>query len=1094
MSLIFALFNETPFFIPLSSWTGWLGIFIWLTILGYLLYRIRNLQNKWRNHDRRIFAVLAIATPATSFFVGLLLNEAGLLSLPGMTIELFGMALMLFSALPWVLAAGLLGPIAAACLAGLSGIILGFWSTHTYFTPFELIFTAVLFSLAMQQSYRTFWFKWLRHPLVAALGLSLVYPLIFIANTLFVIDGMLAAKLDYAFMHVRTSSLLFAVPLVIAGIVGEILMAFFEKSWGGQPPWKPSPAERNLEARFYFFLMPLLAILLLIFVAGDWLVAGKAAERMLRQRMESAAEVAADGVPLFLGTGQSLILQIASDLASLTPSDYQAALDDHLYSLPYFHQLFVLDHNSNAFAGYPQADFSAVLSSPEEQLGIDLALDGIPVQVYVILPFDEIDHSQLSFLAAIVDQETAEKRVLIGRTDFASNPFVESILNNLNSMDDMGGVGLLVDENGNVLHHSEVDHTISKISSRTIDVSDFYYEPAPDGTRQYVFVQPTLGRPWGVIMMVPAQQVQQLALDIALPLLLVILLLAGIATILLRISLRVITSSLRSLTIEAERIAQGQLDHVLQIGDSDEIGRLRYSFEQMRVSLKARLDELNRLLLVSQGVAASLEIETAVRPILESALSMGATSARVVLTSNMVPGINDGSTPPRLGLGRDTKLYSYYDDQILSVMVNNGHKQLVLTNPARTPLLEFGPKAPRLGSLLAVALFHERLHYGVLWLGYDQPHTFTNEEVQFFTTIAGQAALAASHAHLLMTAEFEHGRLAAILESTPDPVLVTDQHDRLLLVNPTACQVLGMSKESSVGEPVENVIAQDSLIDLLRLSTEADDSVELTLPNEKIYIATASNILAEGQCIGRVCVLQDITYFKELNALKSEFVATVSHDLRSPLSLMRGYVTMLEMVGDLNPQQMDYVLKIGVGIDSISRLIGNLLDVGRIEAGIGLQLEMVLVRDMIEHVIDAAQMQANQKRVQLHVEIPENLPPLIEGDQALLQQALLNLVENAVKYTISGRSVWVHVTARQHMMIFAVQDAGIGISPVDQPRLFEKFYRTTDSQGKKERGTGLGLAIVKSIIERHQGQVGVESQLGTGSIFYFEIPLRQSDL
>jgi GAF domain-containing protein len=811
MSLIFALFNESPFFIPLSSWTGWLGIFVWLSILGFLLYRIRNFQNNWRKQGGRIFAVLAISTPITSFFVGVLLNEPGLLSLPGMTIDSFGMALMLFSALPWVLAAGILGPMAAACLAGLSGIILGFWSTHTYFSPFEFIFTAVIFSLAMQQRYRTNWFKWLRHPLVASIGLSLIYPLIFVANTLFVIDGILAVKLDFALIHVRTSSLLFAVPLVIAGLVGEILMAFFEKSWGGQPPWKPSPAERNLEARFYFFLMPLLAFLLLIFVAGDWLVAGRAAERMLRQRMESAAEVAADGVPLFLGTGQSLILQIASDLALLPPSDYQASLDDHLYSVPYFHQLFVLDDDGNAFAGYPQANFSAVLSSPEEQLGIALALDGIPIQVYVILPFDEIDRTQLSFLAAIVDQETAEKFVLIGRTDFASNPFVESILNNLSSMDDMGGVGLLVDENGNVLHHSAVDHTISKVSTRAIDVSDFYNEPAPDGTRQFVYVQPTLGHPWGVIMMVPAQQAQQLALDIALPLLLVILVLAGIGAILLSISLRVITSSLRSLTVEAERIAQGQLDHALQVGGSDEIGRLRYSFEQMRVSLKARLDELNRLLLVSQGVAASLEIETAVRPILESALSMGATSARVVFTSNLVPGINDRSTPPRLGLGRDTKLYSYYDDQILSVMVNNGHKQLVLTNPARTPLLEFGPKAPRLGSLLAVALFHERLHYGVLWLGYDQPHTFTNEEVQFFTTIAGQAALAASNAHLLMTAEFEHGRLAAILESTPDPVLVTDQHDRLLLVNPTACQVLGMGKESSVGEPIENYFGRGAV-------------------------------------------------------------------------------------------------------------------------------------------------------------------------------------------------------------------------------------------------------------------------------------------
>ena len=148
---------------------------------------------------------------------------------------------------------------------------------------------------------------------------------------------------------------------------------------------------------------------------------------------------------------------------------------------------------------------------------------------------------------------------------------------------------------------------------------------------------------------------------------------------------------------------------------------------------------------------------------------------------------------------------------------------------------------------------------------------------------------------------------------------------------------------------------------------------------------------------------------------------------------------------------------------------------------------------MVEQVTDNAQMQADQKRVQLEMDIPKKLPSMIEGDQALLQQALQNLVENAIKYTSAGGNVWVRITARQNMMVFAVQDSGIGISPVDQPRLFEKFYRSADRQAKKERGTGLGLAIVKSIIERHQGQVGVESQLGTGSIFYFEIPLRQPD-
>jgi len=1093
MSLIFSLFNDSPFFIPLSSWTARLGVFVWLSITGYLLYLTRNYQKKWQQQDGVILGVLAAATPLTSLFVGLRLPEQALLSLPGMAIEPLGIPLMLFSALPWVLAAGLLGPVAAAGLAGLSGIILGLWSTHTYFTPIEFVFAAVLFSLAMQQRFRTFWFKWLRHPLIAAIGLSLLYPLAFIANMLIAYDGLLAVKLDFALTHVGTSSLVFAIPLGIAGIVCEILKTFYAEKWGGQPPWEPSPAEKNLESRFFYFLMPLLAILLIIFIAGDWIVAGNAAERMLRQRMETAAEVAVDGVPYFLDTGQSLILQIASDLALTAPNDYPATLENHLYNVPYFHQLFVLDTHGNAFAGYPQEDFSTVLSSPQEQLGIDRALDGIPVQDYVILPLKKNDRTQISFIAAIIDAETSVNRVLIGRADIATNPFTKSIRSNLNSMDDMGGVGLLVDENGSVLYHAQAALTMSDYLPHVIDVSDFFHESAPDGTRQFVFVQPVLGRPWAVIMMVPAQQAQQLALDIAMPLLLVILILSGITAVLLRVSLRVITSSLRSLTSDVERIAQGHLEHALQAGGNDEVGRLRYSFEQMRLSLKARLDELNRLLLVSQGVASSLEIENAVRPILESALSMGATSARIVLTSDAVPDNDNSSTPPRLGLGRDTNQFSYYDDQILSVMVDHGYKQLVLTNPARTPLLEFGHDAPHLGSLLAVALFHEHLRYGVLWLGYGQPHTFSDEEVQFLTTIAGQAALAASNAHLFMSAEFERSRLAAILASTPDPVLVTDQRDRLLLVNRSAWQALGLGLEASVGQPVEDVIAQDALVGLLRLSLEEENSIEITLPNGRFYFASASTIEAEGQRIGRVCVLQDVTHFKELDTLKSEFVATVSHDLRSPLTLMRGYATMLEMVGELNTQQTNYVRKIGVGIERITHLINNLLDIGRIEAGVGLQLEMLVVRDMVEQVTDNAQMQADQKRVQLEMDIPKKLPSMIEGDQALLQQALQNLVENAIKYTSAGGNVWVRITARQTMMVFAVQDTGIGISPVDQPRLFEKFYRSADRQAKKERGTGLGLAIVKSIIERHQGQVGVESQLGTGSIFYFEIPLRQSD-
>jgi signal transduction histidine kinase len=237
--------------------------------------------------------------------------------------------------------------------------------------------------------------------------------------------------------------------------------------------------------------------------------------------------------------------------------------------------------------------------------------------------------------------------------------------------------------------------------------------------------------------------------------------------------------------------------------------------------------------------------------------------------------------------------------------------------------------------------------------------------------------------------------------------------------------------------------------------------------------------------------LRDVTHFKELDALKSEFVATVSHDLRSPLTLIRGYATMLDMVGELNDQQINYVRKIIGGVENISHLVNNLLDLGRIEAGVDLQLELVPVYDVVEQVTSSLQLQATQKRIQLKTEFPQETIPLLEADQALLQQALYNLVENGVKYTEPGGKVQLRIDSRQDYMAFVISDTGIGISPMDQPRLFEMFYRGAHQASRGQSGTGLGLAIVKSIVERHGGKVWVESKLGKGSTFFMIIPLRQ---
>jgi PAS domain S-box-containing protein len=697
----------------------------------------------------------------------------------------------------------------------------------------------------------------------------------------------------------------------------------------------------------------------------------------------------------------------------------------------------------------------------------------------------------ISFLVAVQDETATTRGVLIGRSDLAANPFAQPLLTGLRSMAQLEGEGMLLDEYGKILYHPNPGRVMTDFTGSAFGESLFYDDMAPDGTRQLVYARPVVGRPWRVILSVPARYAQQQALYIAAPLLAMILVLSVISVVLIRFGLRVVTASLQNLAFESNRIAQGELDHPLPVDGLDEVGQLRRAFEQMRVRLKARLDELNRLLVVSQGVASTLEIEAALQPVLESALVTGACSARVVLAMAMVPETDAESPGPlTYGVGPASEIYRDLDEQI--VFLARQQERVQLTNLTRPRLLVFSQGYPRPQALLAIALRHENRFFGALWVAYDQAHQFSEEEVRYLTTLAGQAALAAANARLFLTAESGRQRLEAILASTPDPVLVTDSHNRLSVINPAAWQVLGLDPESSPGQPVEQVLKQDRLLGLLSASAHENQSAELTLPDGQVYLATASSLMAEGRRVGTVCVMRDVTHFKELDALKSDFVSTVSHDLRSPLTLIRGYATMLQMVGDLNEQQSGYVRKILDGVESMSRLVNNLLDLGRIEAGVGLQLEIQPVQEVIEQVVNTLQMQAAQKRIQLLTELPQEPIPLMEADHALLQQALHNLVENAIKYTDPGGEVHLSLQMNAGRILFEVQDTGIGIAPADQHRLFEKFFRASRKGIKGERGSGLGLAIVKSIAERHGGQVWVESQLGKGSKFTMSIPLRQA--
>jgi PAS domain S-box-containing protein len=1077
-----------------SGWIGWAAWLALLVLVILLQWRWSGYNRGWTRRQAGIFFILVLLVPVTSLLLpGLKVSSTEALPPPLLPREATGHVLMFLAALPWFLASGLLGPSPAAALAATSGIFLSLWGTHQPFLPLELALLGTLSGAALQQRYRTPAFRSLRHPLLAALFLSLGYPVLFLVDSLFVGQGLLANRLDFAVTHTVPAGLAVGGSLLVAGLLSELFARSFPAVWGGKGKLLPSPSESKLEARFLYTMIPLTLVLLVLLMMGDWIVAGNASRRMLEGRMSNAADMAAETVPFFLETGQNLILELSDEprLYSESPTRLRSLLEEDLRTVPYFSQLFFLDSLGSPVTGYPQDHLEDFAPSPEEQAGISFALNGVKIQLVPVPPPQGSPAALISFLVAVQDETGAVRGVLIGRSNLASNPFAQPLLTGLQSMGQLEGEGVLVDENGQILYHPNPERVMTSYHGGASAEARFFDDLAPDGTRQLVYTRPVAGRPWIVILSVPARYAQQQALFIAAPLLGMILILSVISVVLIRFGLRVVTASLQNLANESNRIAQGELDHPLPVDGLDEVGQLRRAFEQMRVRLKSRLDELNRLLVVSQGVASTLEIDSALQPVLESALVTGASSARVVLPAALLPEA-DGESPAPLsfGLGPASEIYRDLDEQI--VFLTRQQERVQLTNLTRPRVLVFSQGFPRPQALLAIALRHENRFFGALWVAYDQPHPFSEEEVRYLTTLAGQAALAAANARLFLTAESGRQRLEAILASTPDPVLVTDSQNRLTVVNPAAWQVLGLDPGASQGQPVEQAVKHERLLALLNSSAGENLSAELALPDGQVYLATASSLVADGRRVGRVCVLRDVTHFKELDSLKSDFVSTVSHDLRSPLTLIRGYATMLQMVGDLNEQQSGYVRKILDGVESMSRLVNNLLDLGRIEAGVGLQLETQPVQEVIEQAINTLQLQAAQKRIQLVTELPQEPIPLMDADHALLQQALHNLLDNAIKYTDPGGEVRLSLQMKAGQILFEVQDTGIGIAPADQHRLFEKFFRASRKGIKAERGSGLGLAIVKSIAERHGGQVWVESQLGRGSKFTMAIPLRQA--
>ena len=350
------------------------------------------------------------------------------------------------------------------------------------------------------------------------------------------------------------------------------------------------------------------------------------------------------------------------------------------------------------------------------------------------------------------------------------------------------------------------------------------------------------------------------------------------------------------------------------------------------------------------------------------------------------------------------------------------------------------------------------------------------------------------------TADEEKNKTLAIITSFTDGLLVFDKEmfekgNKLILMNPQAENILEINSKELIGKSFDEMFPFPlikPLIDLVKKGPQKIIRRELAVKEILTVEVSVMPLTKRGRKIGFFIVLHDISREKEIEKIKSEFVSTAAHQLRTPLSAVKWTLRML-IDGDLglmNPEQRTFLMQGYQSNERMIHLVNDLLDVARIEEGrTAYEFTLVNFEDLIDGVISETSQLSNKKKIHFVYEKLENRIPEIKADVQKIRLVVQNLIDNAIKYTPSGGQVTIFLKNDNMKVEFKIKDSGIGIPASDISKLFTKFYRSKNAIRAQTEGSGLGLFIVKNIIEKHGGRVWVESEEGKGSTFSFFLPV-----
>ncbi len=355
-------------------------------------------------------------------------------------------------------------------------------------------------------------------------------------------------------------------------------------------------------------------------------------------------------------------------------------------------------------------------------------------------------------------------------------------------------------------------------------------------------------------------------------------------------------------------------------------------------------------------------------------------------------------------------------------------------------------------------------------------------------------SLVGSFNQQLDTLNQEHDRLAAVLDQMTDGVLIADAEGQVQFANPAARRLF--SATDAVGHSVTQVVRHHQLIDAWQRcqQTHQLQTESLELPARRQFLQLI--VVPDRHGSGSLLFIQDLTRVRRLETIRRDFISNISHELRTPLASLKALTETLQGGALSDPEAGPWFLeRIITEVDALTQMAQELLDLSRIESGqVQLDLADLPAKDLLESAAERMRMQAERAELSLDVECPEE-PLMVHVDQVRLEQVLVNLIHNAVKFTRAGGSVVLSACQAANgetegavgpMIRFAVKDSGVGIPADDLPRIFERFYRVDKS--RTGGGTGLGLSIGRHIVEALGGRIWAESVEGKGSTFYFTVP------